>query len=146
MLGGKVANDVNYLVIKYRVGENGFGQDYMKFYVGKNAESNVLLVKVVEDNQWHTMVVDLKARVGDGTVFNGSFAANQEVWFQPFGDVDIAALKSNTNSYVDFAYAAGCTTLDDVAKLVGSDTYEWSVSSTQNEIRSTATHEAVIAE
>ena len=138
MLGGSAATDANYFVIKFRVGENGFGQDEMTFYVGAQVVANELKIKVSEDNQWHVVVVDLKARVGNGTVFDGSFTKDNEVWFQPYGDVGTAVLKAKPEAYVDIAYAAACSTLEDVAKLVGGDTYEWSVSATENEIRNTA--------
>jgi hypothetical protein len=39
---------------------------------------------VVEDNQWHTVIIDLKAYVGDGTVYDGNYTMG---FFRPFGNV-----------------------------------------------------------
>ena len=133
-----------YLIIKIRVGENGLGQTYVQLYAPSNLSSSQnygnagLQIKVSEDGQWHTIVVDLAERVASGgyNLKDGGYDLST-VYIRPFGNKQSAAV-GNTDVYVDMAYLAICDSLSDVAKLVGGDTYEWSVSSTANEIRNTA--------
>ena len=133
-----------YLIIKIRVGENGLGQTCVQLYAPSNLSSSQnygnagLQIKVSEDGQWHTIVVDLAERVASGgyNIKDGGYDLST-VYIRPFGNKQSAAV-GNTDVYVDMAYLAICDSLSDVAKLVGGDTYEWSVSSTANEIRNTA--------
>ena len=139
-----------YIVIKFRVGKNGLGQTTMQFYAPSNLSSSQnyghagFAVSVSEDGEWHTVVIDLAARVAAGgynTDENGEYNLSS-LYVRPYGNKQAAAVESKT-AHVDIAYIAICDELSDISGLVGEDTYEWSVSSTENEIRSTETHEPV---
>ena len=133
-----------YLVVKVRVGKNGLGQTCLQLYTpsnlseGQNYGHAGLKIAISEDDKWHTIVVDLAARVASGgyNLQDGSYDLST-VYIRPFGDKQTAAIGRN-DVYVDLAYMAICDNLSDVAKLVGGDTYEWSLSNTTNETRNTA--------
>jgi hypothetical protein len=141
-LGGSAASGINFLIFRYRVGENGLGQENITLYFNAQSETNSLRINVEEDNTWHTVVVDLKACVGDGTVYDGSYT---NAYFRPFGDLTGDTVRSNADAYVDFAYTIGCGSLEDAMKILGTDTYEWLNGSTV-EVRDSATHQVVTAE
>ena len=141
-----------YLIIKIRVGENKNNQTYVQCYIpsktsasgnGSAWASAGVAFKVSEDNEWHTIVIDLAAR-------SGAFAANDDGSYSVgefhtrfYGD---AVGAWNPGDYVDIAYMAVAESFDDVSKFIGDETYEWSVSAAESIIRNTATHEPVVAE
>ena len=134
LLGGSTVANVNYAVIKFRVGANGLGQNTMYFaFKNDKAETPGINIKVSEDNEWHTVVIDLKSIIRD---YTGTYVMG---YLRPFGGLTAAEiLKNNPDAYVDVAYAAGCNTLADVAKLVGGDTYDWVLADGATEVRQTA--------
>ena len=131
-----------YVVFKYRIGENnGLGQTMMDFQVKTpthtNVEQNTFQIPVEEDGKWHTIVIDLAARVSNGNYDDngGEGYCLTYIGFHPFGDKGTIVTETNPKAYVDIAYIASCDSLEDVTKLVGGDTYEWSVDNTTTEIR-----------
>ena len=139
-----------YVVIKFRIGKNGLGQTTLQFYAPSNLASGQnyghagFAVAAAEDNEWHTVVIDLAARVAEGG-YNADADGNYDLkslYLRPYGNKQAAAIESK-NAYMDIAYIAICDELSDVSALVGEETYEWSVSNSENEIRNTETHEAV---
>ncbi len=141
-----------YMVMKYRIGDNGLGQTQLKFYTstqrtGLADETQGVTIKVSEDGMWHTVVIDLAERVksnagvsdfvaaADGSysvkflqmrTFHGKQAQNADGAY-----VDIPA----PDDYMDISYIAFTDDLSDLSGIIDSDTYEWSVSSGENEIR-----------
>ena len=133
-----------YMVIKLRIGENGLGQSQLKLYISTVfnglSEGAGVSIKVSEDGQWHTIVVDLATRVKNP---DGYFAAEDGVYhvryfqMRPFSNNQGGA---QADDYMDISYIAFCDSLDDIKDVAG-ESYEWSESATSNVIKSAATGE-----
>lgn len=123
-----------YLVIKFRVPENGIGQTSIGMYMGtkNNLPTNgneLVSIKVSEDNQWHVAVVNLDKVLGSKNVEEFTKDDNDEyrmrfISVRPFfiREVTVAATEDDYN---DFAYLACCDSLEEVAALVEESTYEY---------------------
>ncbi len=137
-----------YMAIKLRVGENGLGQNMLRMYISTvntsiKDESQGLGIKVTEDGQWHTIVIDLAERVGymkngehltsytasdDGTytikflqlrLFHGAqYGTNEDGTKYSMPEAD---------DYMDIANIVFFDSLDDISSVISSDTYELSV-------------------
>ena len=132
-----------FMVIKFRIGENGLGQNFLKFYTGTSQgvknEGQGLAIKASEDGQWHTVVVDVYTRIGDPTLnmianASGKFEY-KEFQIRPFSN---AQTKTEPDDWMDIAYIAFCDQLSDLPGFVSDETYEWSVSDKEHIVRDTA--------
>ena len=147
------SNAVNerYVVIRYRIGENGLGQTNMQFYAPSNLSGTQtyadagFCVAVSEDNEWHTVVIDLAERVAEGGYNKNSDGVYDlsTMYIRIFGDKQEEAVGSET-AYVDIAYICIFDDFEDISSLVIGDSYEWSVSDTENELRDSKTHQPII--
>lgn len=132
-----------YLVIKYRVGENGLGQKYVQLYAGTenngpttDAEMIQLFIDdgtSVEDGEWHIAIVNMDTTTGigrDKDMFkadaNGDFRA-KFVYLRPFYTGKAGGDESD---YMDVAFAAICDSLEKAEALVGSGSYDYYADST----------------
>ena len=132
-----------YLVIKYRVGENGLGQKYVQIYAGTenngpttDAEMIQLFVgdkTTVEDGEWHVAIINMDTATGigrDKDMFkadaNGDFKA-KFVYLRPFYTGKAGGDESD---YMDVAFTAICDSLEEAEALVGSGSYEYYTTST----------------
>lgn len=138
-----INGDVNtyvgqYMVIKFRIGQNGLGQDQLKFFVStkKNAltESSNVYIKASEDGEWHTVVIDLSTRVKEAAEY---FVAEEGVYYvrylqiRPFSTNQAGA---QADDYMDISYIGFCDSLDDLKDIVG-ESYEWSESATDHTVK-----------
>ena len=165
LIGGSsscAGKDISFMVIRYRVGKNNLGQEHMTFYFNVADEAHSLRIPVEEDNEWHTVIIDLKAHVGDGTVYSGTYTYGK---FNPFGNVAVADIRAattgtgaeritNSNNqtnlffsevvgpYVDMSCTLGCATLEQAITFVGTDTYEW-FDGENIVVKDSATHQVV---
>ena len=140
-------NPGQYLVLKVRLGANGNGQTYVQCYFSSKAstaswDKGGVAFKVTEDNEWHTVVINLAERIT-----TGAFAPNADgtynvdyMYTRFYGDV---VNKWDSDDYFDIAYVAVCDSLEDVSKLAGSDTYEYSVSTTESIVKDSKTHQPI---
>ena len=140
LIGGGTKSYINYMILRYRVGEVNEGQECMTFYFNVQDEAHSLRIPVTNDGKWHTIVVDLKAYVGDGTVYTEGYIGGTS-YFRPFGDLDGATVRE-LGAYVDYAYVIGCETLDGSVRLLGTETYEW-FDGENVVIRDSKTHQVV---
>ncbi len=134
-----------YMIMKFRIGENGLGQSFLQIYThsvaskdaGINWPTGNLKFRVVEDNQWHYIVIDMAASV-PGNAWqadaNGNYAPNY-FQFRPFASNQTGA---QADDYMDISYIAFCDSLDDIKDIVDAETYEWYVDSSTNALRNTA--------
>lgn len=131
----------NYFVVKLRVGENGLGQSYINFYIsttGVSWDKAPYSVKVSEDGEWHTIVVDLSARNSSSFVKGDDGLYHPHtVLVRPFEGV---MEKASGDNYVDISYFTFCDSMEDVSALVGTDTYEWSISASSSIERKSNDH------
>ncbi len=122
-----------YLVMKYRVGENGRGQNAVRLYVGtKNVgatdETESIVLRGtgsnVEDGKWHTVIVDMSTMTNGGYVANSSDEYRAK--FISLRPLYISTTTPDEESdYMDIAFMATCTSLAAAESLVDSDTYEY---------------------
>ena len=138
-----------YLVMKIRLGENGLGQSYLDIYA--NCTSGTTLVadmlaqfKVVEDGEWHLVVIDLSKRVADPETYmqpaNDGYHLNF-LQIRPFAGKQTA---TQPDDYMDIAFIALFDDINDLKNIVDDATYEWSVSKTVSEIRKTSDHSCAL--
>ena len=132
-----------YMVMKYRIGENGLGQTSLSMYITSKPVSSwpkgSVTVKVSEDGQWHYLVIDLANRVAtggfeaneDGTYTVNYFSVRYFNGYQTLAQPD---------DYMDVSYVAFCDSIDDVKNIVDAETYEWSADANTTAIRYTADH------
>ena len=132
-----------YMVMKYRIGENGLGQTSLSMYITSKPVSSWpkggVTVKVSEDGQWHYLVIDLANRVAtggfeaneDGTYTVNYFSVRYFNGYQTLAQPD---------DYMDVSYVAFCDSIDDVKNIVDAETYEWSADANTTAIRYTADH------
>lgn len=130
-----------YLVLKYRIGKNGLGQEKLMFYTGTEATSATgehqnLTIGVSEDNEWHIAVIDIKAFM-DAKTDSGYKAADDGKYYAKFLDIrpfsgvissgsgENRVIYSDENDYTDIAYMAFCNELSDIAVLVGVNSVDF---------------------
>ena len=132
-----------YLVIKYRVGENGLGQKKITIYAGtenagatNNGELIELLVgdkTTVEDGEWHIAVINMDTATGIGRT-DDMFKAGEDGLFRakfvslrPFFTGKAGGDESD---YMDIAFAAICDSVEEAEALIGSGSYDYYTTST----------------
>ncbi len=122
-----------FLVIKYRVGENGRGQKNVTIYAGTinagptNETEGIRLngtASDVEDGIWHTAIVDMS------TMTNGGFSANAQGEYRAkFIAIRPLYISTTTpddkDDYMDIAFAAICDSLESAKKLCDGGEYEY---------------------
>ncbi len=119
-----------YLIMKVRVGANGLNQKTLGFYTttetGSAWEKGSVNFKISEDNQWHTVVIDLSQRVAAGYFKendSGEYVAKY-LQIRPFTGVQS---KTQSDDYMDIAYIAMVDSLEDIKLVVDETTYEKSI-------------------
>lgn len=119
-----------YLVIKYRVGNNGLGQTQLRMYLsttrsGAVDETDGFGLTVTEDNEWHVAVIDMSMAHGNssGSTFKRAEDGTYTLKFLQVRPFTGAVAKAD--DYTDIAYIAFCDSLDDVKVLVVEDSYYW---------------------
>ena len=121
-----------YLVIKYRVGQNSLPQDQFTIFAGTehNAPTNetehITLTPnggVIEDGQWHIAVIDMSTMTNQGFLGNDGVYSAKFVAVRPFWPN--AGNRSDENDYTDFAYAALCDSVEEAEALIGQGSYEY---------------------
>ncbi len=130
-----------YMVIRFRIGQNGLGQSKLEFYAstkqGALEGASYVAIKASEDAQWHTVVVDLSQRISNPST---NFVAEDGAYYlrylqmRPFSGNQGGAQEDD---YMDISYIGFCDSLDDLKDIVG-DSYELSVSASENVVTSTA--------
>ena len=140
-LGGESAPvSGQYMAIKLRVGENGLGQTSLSFYistVNTLVAGQHVAVKVSEDGQWHTIVVDLSTRISDPANY---FVADGDGYHVRYFQIRVMSGYQTTaeaDDYMDIAYVAFFNKLSCIPDIVDTETYEWSTSSTTSSERVT---------
>ncbi len=126
-----------YLVLKYRIADNGNGQAQIIFYASTQNPSAVnerdslkLMPGTIEDPtlSWRTAVIDLSQAVGCKQADKGTFTANGNgeycakfITFRPF------ATGSNigADDYIDISHMAFCSSLEDAISMVDTASYEY---------------------
>ncbi len=151
-----------YMIMKVRLGENGLGTSYLAMYtgttVGLKAEGQAVSVKMVEDGEWHYIVIDLASRIGDPSTYmvpneDGTYTVKY-LQMRPFSGTqcfygtDEEGNKTYPqrvmeDDYLDIAYIAYCDSLDDIKDIIDVPSYEWSVSIGENSVKSTSDHSCV---
>jgi hypothetical protein len=137
-----------YLVIKYRVGENGLGQKKITIYAGTvNAGPTTEKERIdlyvgdgttVEDDTWHTAIIDMSTAAGlssteslfKATESDGLYRA-KFVSVRPFYTGKAGGDESD---YMDIAYTAICDSLQEAEALVEESSYEYYTNATTPEI------------
>ena len=144
IISGSKIEAGRFMIIKVRIGENGLGQPYLKFYTGTDAgvksEGQAVSVRVSEDGQWHTIVVDLYTRIGQPDTYMVANASGKfdlkALQIRPFSH---AQTKAEADDWMDIEYIAFCDSLSDLSGIIAEDQYEWSVSPEESILRDTAT-------
>ncbi len=165
--GGGIAKDsAKYVVFKYRIGADNTPVDgatavsYInclagntQWVSGMNAIRNEKQqVKVTQDGQWHTVVVDLSTF----NTYNSGTANLTHFWIEPFivnsancydnqfvsDSKDTAATVKpawQDGAYMDFAYVSVFSNYADLAAIIDQDTYDFNgVSYNTSDIGTTA--------
>ncbi len=134
-----------YLVMKFRLGANGLGQTVFNIYAsaksgGANWDKGLVQVKVSEDGQWHTVVVDIAARAGEYFPKNGDNYIAKTLQFRLFQDRDTTTVD---NEYLDIAYIAMVDDLASVSNIIKEKTYELSIDKSTSGVMDKATHDCI---
>ena len=125
-----------YLVIKYRVGENGIGQSQFTIFAGTehtnptNETEHITLVPTggVEDNKWHIAIIDMST-MAHNTNNDKGFLESNGTYSAKF--IAIRPLypnggnRSEASDYTDVAFAAMCDSVEEAEALLGSGSYEY---------------------
>lgn len=125
-----------YLVIKYRVGENGIGQNQFTIFAGTehtgptSETEHITLIPTggVEDGQWHIAVIDMSKMAHNSNnekgflENNGTYSA-KFVAIRPF--YPNYGNRSEPSDYTDVAFAAMCDSVEEAEALLGSGSYEY---------------------
>ena len=149
-----------YMIMKVRLGENELGTSYLQMYtgttIGLKAEGQATSFKMVEDGQWHYVVVDLASRMGDPDTYlvpNADktytvkylqirpFSGTQ--CYYPKGEDGKYPQRVMEDDYLDIGFIAYCDSMDDFKDIIDSESYEWSVSTGESSIRKTKDHSCV---
>ena len=151
-----------YMVMKVRLGENGLGTNYMKMYtgttIGAKYEGQAASFKMVEDGEWHYVVIDLVACMGDPDTYlvpneDGTYTVKY-LQLRPFAgtqcyystDADgnkIYPQRVMEDDYLDIGFIAYCDSLDDLKHAIDADSYEWAVDGKTSYVRNTADNSCV---
>lgn len=149
-----------YMIMKVRLGENGLGTNYMHMYtgttVGLKSEGQATSFKMVEDGEWHYVVIDLAARMGDPSTYlvpnaDGSYTVKY-LQIRPFAGTQCYYPKGEDgkypqrvmeDDYLDIGFIAYCDNLDDIKDVIPTENYEWSISTGESTIRNTSDHSCV---
>lgn len=129
-----------YMAIKLRVGKNGLGQKKLDFYIGTENKldgGQYVGIKVSEDGEWHTIIVDLAARVKNPASFFAPDPDGYHVRYlqmRPFtgaqhgggNKTDGYVQKVTGDMYMDVAYIKIFNKLSDIKDIIDTETYEWS--------------------
>ena len=127
-----------YLVIKYRVGENGLGQKKITIYAGtenNGPTTDAELIELyfgdgttIEDGTWHIAIINMDTAAGIGKT-NDCFKAGDDglyrakfVSLRPFFTGQAGGDESD---YMDIEFAAVCDSLEKAEALIGSGSYDY---------------------
>ena len=138
-----------YLVMKLRLGENGLSQQDLDFYVNCTSGSTLVAemlaeIKVVEDGEWHLVVIDLATRVADPNTYMQPAADGYHIQFLQIRPFSSKQTVTQPDDYMDIAFIALFDDIDDIKNIVSDETYEWSVSKTVSEVRKTSDHSCAL--
>ena len=134
-----------YMVIRIRIGDNGLGQGYFKFYTGTSqsvvSEEQSIMFKVSEDDQWHTIVIDLRTRIANPDKYmipneNGEYII-KAMQLRPFSNNQPGA---QADDYTDIEYIAFFDSLDDLKNIIAEEKYEWSVDASTSPVKNVTDH------
>ncbi len=127
-----------YLVIKYRVGENGLGQRKITIYAGtendvpsSEAERIDLYVgdgTTVEDGIWHTAIINMDTAAGIGKTDDLFKASEDGLYRAKFVSVRpfyTGKAGGDESDYMDIAFSAICDSLEEAEAIIGSGSYEY---------------------
>ena len=151
-----------YMIMKVRLGENGLGTNCLSMYtgttVGLKSEGQATAFKMVEDGEWHYVVIDLAARMGDPATYlkpneDDSYTVKY-LQIRPFSNTQctygtdeegkrVYGQKVMEDDYLDIGFIAYCDSLDDFKDIIKTENYEWSVSTGESAIRKTTDHSCV---
>lgn len=131
-----------YLVIRYRLGDNGLKQNIIRFFAGtkNNGATNgneMFDLRIQEDNQWHTVVVNMTTILASKN--NEEYKAADDgnyytkfIAMRPFTDLKQQdaetgawSSKANADDYMDIAYLAMFDSLDEVNAFIGEGDYDY---------------------
>lgn len=127
-----------YFAMKFRIGDNGLDQNFIKLYTGTTGslvgEGQGVAFKVVEGGEWCVIVVDLLQSIGDkGTYMvkgqDGSYTLRY-FGIRPFSNNQKGAV--GTDAYMDIAYIKFFEHKSQIKDVVDMDTYEMSVDRSTN--------------
>ena len=127
-----------YFAMKFRIGDNGLDQTYLKLYTGTNGalqnEGQGVAFKVVEGGEWCVIVVDILKSIGDkGTYMaknpDGSYTLRY-FGIRPFSNNQKGAV--GTTAYMDIAYITFFEHESQIKDVVDTETYELSIDKNTN--------------
>ena len=127
-----------YLVIKYRVGQNALPQNQFTIFAGTensaptSEKEHMTLTPnggVIEDGEWHIAVIDMSTMAHNTSSENGFLQDDDGLYRAKFVAVrpfwPNALNRSDENDYTDFAFAAICDSIEKAEALIGSGSYEY---------------------
>ncbi len=140
------APNARYMVMKYRVGANEINQTKLEIRVKAgsgsmwtgNAEASI---KVSEDNQWHTVVIDLATRASEYIANSDGSYSSSSMQIRPFTNNQSGVV--GTDKYTDISYIAFVDDLSKVKGIVDEEIYEYSIDATSNSQIYTATNKCI---
>ena len=137
-LNSSHAQKARYFAMKFRIGDNGLNQTWLKIFTGTTGtlekEGQAVSFKVVEGGEWCVIVVDILNTIGDkGTyMVKGSDGSYTLRYFaiRPFSNNQTGAV--GTDAYMDIAYIKFFEHKSQIKDVVDTETYEWSVDRSTN--------------
>jgi hypothetical protein len=127
-----------YFAMKFRIGDNGLDQTYLKLYTGTTGtlvgEGQGVSFKVVEGGEWCVIVVDILNTIGDKTNYmvKGSDGSYTLRYFaiRPFSNNQTGAV--GTEAYMDIAYIKFFEHKSQIKDIVDTETYDWRIDKSTN--------------
>ena len=160
-----------YMIMKFRLPKDQLGQTFLEFYTATKlslAAGMRVAINVTEDNEWHTVVIDLSKCVADPAtyfqpdedgyhvrylqmrLFSGHQAKalldeNGNQVKKTYTDsngaektYDAKDTKPTPEMYMDIAYIAYCDNISEVTEIIDTETFEYYEASQAPSIRNSS--------
>ena len=140
----RITNAGRYMVMKVRNHSSSVAWSTIPFWVTSSQRvtaswaAGSFTVLLTQDDQWHTIVVDLASRCSEYIANEDGTYDLMTMHLRPMGGNN-TGMDASTDEVLDIAYMAFFDDLADIKDIVKEDTFEMSKSNSSNIVLDTAT-------